>query len=242
MSVMSAFSADLTRPDLPAPRRRRRRWPIVVLIVVVGLAGLAVIGDRIAVAYAEHRIGSEIQKQGFGARPDVTIYGFPFLTQVAGHHFPHAGMSAKNVREGPVTISSIKGDVRDVRVSSGFKSGTIGSVDGTGTISFGNLAKAAGQPDLKLAADGPDKVKAEVDLDDLGVGTATAIAQVTKVGNGIRVHAISVEGFSLDDLADDLDFTVPVKGLPMGLEFKSLSVSSHGVALRIGGSNIKFSG
>jgi hypothetical protein len=239
---MSAFSADLTRPDLPAPRRRRRRWPIVVLIVIVALAGLAVIGDRVAAAYAERRIAAEIQKQGFGARPDVTIYGFPFLTQVADRHFPHAGMTAKNVREGPVTISTIDGDVHDVRVSSGFDSGTIGSVDGTGTISFGNLTKAAGQPDLALTADGPDKVKAEVDLDDLGVGTATAIAQVTKVGNGIRVHAISVEGFSLDDLGDTLDFTVPVNGLPMGLEFKSLSVSSKGVALRIGGKNIKFSG
>ena len=79
-------------------------------------------------------------------------------------------------------------------------------------------------------------------LTALGVIARPAIAQVTKVGNGIRVHAISVEGFSLDDLADDLDFTVPVKGLPMGLEFRSLSVSSKGVALRIGGSNLKFSG
>lgn len=237
---MSAFSSDLTRPDLPAPRQRRRRWPIVVLIVVVVLAGLVVIADRVAASYAEHRIGSEIQKQGFGARPDVTIYGFPFLTQVAGRHFPHAKLTAKNVREGPVTISRIDGDARDVRVNSGYTSVTIGKVDGTGTISFGNLTKAAGQPGLALSADGPDKVKAEVDLADVGVGTATAIAQVTKVGNGIRVHAISVEGFSLDDLSDDLDFTVPVTGLPMGLKFQSLSVSSKGITMRITGANLKF--
>ena len=113
-------------------------------------------------------------------------------------------------------------------------------MDGTGTISFGNLTKAAGQPGLALSADGPDKVKAEVDLADVGVGTATAIAQVTKVGNGIRVHAVSVEGFSLDDLSNDLDFTVPVTGLPMGLKFQSLSVSSKGVTMRITGANLKF--
>src|SRR4051812_36546040 len=101
---MSAFSADLTRPDLPS-RRRRRRWPIVVLVVVLVLAGLAVLGDRIAAAYAERRIASEVQKEGFGARPDVTIYGFPFLTQVAGRHFPHARMTARNLHEGPLTIS-----------------------------------------------------------------------------------------------------------------------------------------
>jgi hypothetical protein len=235
---MSTFSSDLTRPDLPA-RKRRRRWPLVVLIVVLVLAGLAVVGDRVAAAYAENRIASEIQKEGFGARPDITIHGFPFLTQVLDRHFPHAHMTARNVREGPVTISRIDGDVRDVRVDSGFRKGTIGSVDGTGTISFGNLAKAAGQPDLKLTAAGPNTVKAEVDLD---VATAEATAQVTKVGNQIRVHAVSVEGFPLSDLGDDLDFSVPVTGLPMGLTFKSLTVSSKGVALRITGSNLKFSG
>jgi hypothetical protein len=35
---------------------------------------------------------------------------------------------------------------------------------------------------------------------------------------------------------------VPVSGLPMGLTFKSLTVSSKGVALRITGSHLKFSG
>jgi hypothetical protein len=236
---MSAFSADLTRPDLPAGKRRRRRWPWVVLIVIVVLAVLAVIGDRVSAAYAEHRIASEIQKEGFGARPDVSIDGFPFLTQVLNRHFPHAHMTARNVHEGPLTISRIDGTVRDVRVSSGFNAGTIGSVDGTGTVSFGDLAKAAGQPDLELKAAGPDKVTAQVDL---GFTTATATAQVTKVGGQIRVHATSVEGFPLSDLDDDLDFTVPVSGLPMGLEFKSLSVSSKGVSMRITGSHIKFSG
>lgn len=235
---MSAFSADLTRPDLPA-RKRRRRWPLVVLIIVVVLAGLAVVGDRIAASYAENRIASEIQKQGFGARPDVTIHGFPFLTQVLDRHFPHATMTARNVREGPLTISRIDGDVREVRVDSGFRAGTIGSVDGTATVSFGDLTKAAGQPDLALTAAGPNTVKAEVDL---GITTATATAQITKVGNQIRVHAVSVEDVPLSDLGNDLDFTVPVSGLPMGLTFKSLTVSSKGVALRITGSHLKFSG
>src|SRR3569833_498606 len=199
---MSAFSADpdLTRPDLPV-RKRRRRWPLVVLIVVLVLAGLAVVGDRVAAAYAENRIASEIQKEGFGARPDVTIHGFPFLTQVLDRHFPHAHMTARNIREGPVTISRIAGDVRDVRVDSGVRKGTIGSVDGTGPISFGNLAKAAGQPGLKLTAAGPNTVKALVYME---AATAEATAQVTKVGNEIREHAVTVEGYTLKDLGDEL--------------------------------------
>ncbi|GAA4506851.1 DUF2993 domain-containing protein [Actinoallomurus oryzae] len=211
---------------------------MILVIVILVLAGLAVVGDRVAAAYAERRIASEIQKEGFGARPDVTIYGFPFLTQVLHRHFPHGHLTAHHVREGPLTISTIDGDAHDVRVDSGFRSGTIGSVDGTATVSFGDLTKAAGEPDLSLTAAGPDTVKAKVDLE---VATATATAKVTKVGDGIRVHAVSVEGFPLSDLGDDLDFTVPVTGLPMGLSFKSLKVSSKGIALRITGSHLKFS-
>jgi hypothetical protein len=196
---MSTYSEDVTRPDpVPGSRRRRRRWPVVVVIVVVVLLGLAVAGDRFAAAYAENKIASEIQKQGFGAKPDVSIDGFPFLTQVAARHFQHAHMSARNVREGPLTINRIE-----------------------------------------LSAAGPDKVKMAVDLD---IVSGSAIAQVTKVGRDqIRVHVTSVEGFSMSDLgSQDLDFTVPVTDLPLGMRFESVRVTSKGVQLRITGSHIAF--
>lgn len=235
---MSASSTEWTRPDPVPTIRRRRKWPLIVLIVVLALVGLAVIGDRLAAGYAENRIATEIQKEGFSTKPDVTIDGFPFLTQVASRHFGRAHMTARNVKVGPLTINRIQGVVRDVRVDSGFRKGTIASLEGTATIGFDDLAEA-GDSDLKLSAAGPDKVKAEVDL---GIASGEATAQVTKVGNQIRVHTISVEGFPLDDLGDDLDFTVPVSGLPLGIQFRSLTVTSKGIELRVTGSNLAFSG
>ncbi|WP_433175140.1 LmeA family phospholipid-binding protein [Actinoallomurus sp. CA-150999] len=209
-------------------------------MIVLVLLGLLVVSDRFAAAYAESRIAGEVQKQGFGTRPDVTIYGFPFVTQVLDRHFPHAHMTARNVREGPITISRIDGDVRDVRVGSGFRKGTLGRVDGTATIAFGDLAKVSDQPGVKFSADGPDKVKGDVDF---GIASGTVVWQVTKVGrNQIRVHPLSAEGFSLADLDQDLDFTVPVDGLPLGLTFQSLSVTDKGIELRVTGSHIAFSG
>ncbi|GAA4603713.1 DUF2993 domain-containing protein [Actinoallomurus liliacearum] len=238
---MSAYDSDMTRPDgLPAKRRRRRRPWVVVLVVLLVLLGLLVALDRIAAAYAESRISSEIQKQGFGARPDVTISGFPFVTQVLNRHFPHAHLTARNVREGPITISRIDGDVRDVRVDSGFRKGSLSRVDGTATIGFGELAKTSDEPGVRFTAAGPDKVKGDVDF---GIGSGTVVWQVTKVGRDqIRVHPLSAEGFSLSDLDEDLDFTVPVGGLPLGLTFDSLSVTAKGVELHVSGAHITFSG
>ncbi|MFL6054058.1 MAG: DUF2993 domain-containing protein [Actinoallomurus sp.] len=235
---MTAHESDWTRPDGLPPRRRRRRPLMVILVVVLVLLGLLVVVDRFAAAYAENRIAGEIQKQGFGARPNVTIDGFPFLTQVLDRHFPHAHMTAHDVREGPVTISRIDGDVRDVRVDSSFRKGTLGRVAGTATIGFGELAKVSGQSGVRFSAAGPDKVKGDVDL---GIASGTVTWQVTRVGRDqIRVHPLSAEGFSLADLGQDLDFTVPVGGLPLGLTFQSLSVTAKGVELRVTGSHLAF--
>ncbi|GAA4638582.1 DUF2993 domain-containing protein [Actinoallomurus vinaceus] len=203
------------------------------------LLGLLVVLDRFAAAYAESRIADEIQKEGFGTRPDVTIHGFPFVTQVLDRHFPHAHMTARDVREGPISISRIDGDVRDVRIDSGFRKGTLGRVDGTATIAFGELAKVSDEPGVTFSAAGPDRVKGDVDF---GIASGTVVWQVTKVGNQIRVHPLSAEGFSLADLDQDLDFTVPVDGLPLGLTFQNLSVTAKGVELHVTGSHIAFSG
>lgn len=238
---MSGHEIEWTRPDgLPVRRRRRRRPLVIVLLVLLVLAGLFVAADRLAAAYAEDRIATQLQKQGFATKPDVTIDGFPFLTQVADRRFAHAHLTARDLTEGPLTIDRIVADVRDVRTSADFRSGTIGAADGTATIAFGDLAKAGGQPGLALRADGPDKVRADVDF---GIGSGTMVWQVAKVGRDkIRVHPLSAEGFSLADLGQDLDFTVPVSGLPMGLAFQSLTVGADGVHLHVTGAHIPFHG
>jgi hypothetical protein len=141
------------------------------------------------------------------------------------------------IQEGPLRISRLDAAARGVRLDSGYRKGTIGSVDGTGVITFADLAGAAGQPDLTLSAAGPNQVQAKIDL---GIVEGMATAQVTKVGNQIRVHGISVEGFPLSDLGQKLDFSVPVPALPMGLTFQSIGVSSQGVLIHVTGAHITF--
>src|ERR1700745_2773183 len=106
-------------PGAPAPPRRpARKGPWVVLGIVLVLAVLFVVLDRVAVAYAENQAAKQMQSQGFPAKPDVTIKGFPFLTQVAARRLNDVHITAGNVPAGPVKFS-FAADATDVLLNPG---------------------------------------------------------------------------------------------------------------------------
>jgi hypothetical protein len=208
-----------------------------VLVLLV----LLVVLDRVAVAYADNQAAQQMKSQGFPTKPDVDIQGFPFLTQVASKHLNHIHITASHVKEGPVTLSLVA-DATDVLLNSGFQSGTITHVTGTGLIGFSSLASAAGvsgAPDLKISAAGPDEVKLEVNLQ---IVDASATAKIEKTGpNTFKVHIVSTNGIPASLLGSLQNFTIHIPDLPMNLTIQSVKVTSQGVLIHVTGSNIKFS-
>ena len=108
----------------PVRTRRRHPWRTVIIVLVV-LLGLLVAADFGARAYAENKMASEIQQQGFPKKPDVSINGFPFLTQVASRDFKNIQVSSSNIKENVLLIQSIHATMTGVHVNSSFQSGTI---------------------------------------------------------------------------------------------------------------------
>jgi hypothetical protein len=235
--MSSGATVQLPIPERP---RHRRRWPWIVLASVLVLLVLFVVLDRVAVAYAENQAAQQMQSQGFPAKPNVTIKGFPFLTQVASRRLNDVHITADNVKEGPVTLS-IVADATDILLDPGFQSGTISHVTGTGLIGFSDLASAAGvsgAPGLKISAAGPDEVK--VDLNVLGID-ASATATIQQTGpRTFKVHIDSAGGLPASLLGSLQDFTIHLPNLPMNLTIRSVQVTSQGVLIHIAGSNIKF--
>jgi len=235
--MSSGATVQLPIPERP---RHRRRWPWIVLASVLVLLVLFVVLDRVAVAYAENQAAQQMQSQGFPAKPNVTIKGFPFLTQVASRHLKDIHITADKVKEGPVTLS-IVADATDVLLDPGFQSGTISHVTGTGLIGFSDLASAAGvsgAPGIKISAAGPDKVKLNVNV--LGLDT-TATASIEQTGpDTIKVHIDSAGGLPASLLGSLQDFTIRIPSLPMNLKIRSVQVTSQGVLIHATGSNIKF--
>jgi LmeA-like phospholipid-binding len=222
-----------------APRRSPRRWWLAITIIVLVVLGLLVIGDRVAKAYAENRIAQQIEDQGFKGKPDVSIAGFPFLTQVARRDLRSVNISASTVNEGLVEIHDLNADLSNVHINNSFTGGTVEHLTGTALITFGNLLSSAGGPSVTVTAIKGDEVKFKVDL---GFVSGTATARVTQQGrNKIHVHVVSADGLPLDVLGPLADFTITVPPMPLGMSVQSISVSGQGVIIHVIGHNVAFS-
>lgn len=225
-------------PESPSPQRprRRRRGLWITLGSLITLLVVLVVLDRVALAYANNQAAQQIQSQGFPVKPDVSIQGFPFLTQVLARNLKDVHITADNVKEGPVTLSLVV-DATDVRLDSGFQSGTISHITGTGLIGFSSLASAAGVSGgggLSFQAAGGDQV--QISLNGLQVATAT----IQRTGPHTFRVQISGGGGLLGSVLPATSFTVQVPSLPYGISIQSVRVTSQGVLIHVTGSDVKF--
>ena len=193
--------------------------------------------DRVGVVIAENKMASQIQQQGFPTKPDVTIQGFPFLTQLAAKDFKTVVISASNVTEGPLEIASLHATIHGMHINSSFSGATLDSINGSALIKFAALANAGGLPQgITLTADGPDQVRATLNVPI--IGTVSVVAQVTKTGPStfnVKVTQFGDVPPSLLGNLANFNINVPKSALPAGLTIQSVSVTQQGVLITIVG-------
>jgi LmeA-like phospholipid-binding len=232
------------------PARRPRRRGRTILIILIILIALLVALDFGARAFAESKVASEIQTQGFPNKPDVSIQGYPFLTQVASRDMKRIEISSTDVPVGPVTIHSIDAVLNGVHINSSFNGGTVDTLTGTAQITFGELANSLasqvgplgslGGPGLTLKAAGPDEVKASLDL---LITSGSATWKVTRLsGDKLGVQLVSSNGLPSELLNSIRNITVPLSGLPLHLQIDSVSVNDSGIIGTLSGKNVTFGG
>ena len=256
------MSTDPTRPlpewwqtqGTPEPptfvvKRRRRKGPLIALITVIALLVLLVVSDRVANAYAENQMASQVQSSlGLSGKPHVTIHGFPFWTQLIAHDFKTVTVTASNetinsasAGGGALEIASLNATLHGLHFQ-GFNSNsaTVDQFSATALINFTVVGNIGGVPQgVTLTQDGPNQVKATVSL---GPISASADAQVTQSGpNKIHVHVTDFNGIPADQLGNFGDFTITIPKLPAGVTIQSVSVTQQGVMVTIAGMNTTLS-
>ena len=222
------------------PRRPRRRWgrrlliTLIVLLIIVGV--ILVVADRVGVSYAERLISDKVAEQvasqkATSDQPEVTIVGFPFLTQVAAGNYHEVKIELANF-SAPANGRTLKLPLLDVRGQdvraplSAIRSGgsiVATTVTGTGTIDYTQLATLIGQPQLKLTEkDG--KLTGSLPVQLLGQTfpvTGTATLTVKSGTLQIRVSDISTGDTPDAALARTL-LNMYVRSLEVGIKLPTL--------------------
>jgi len=194
----------------------------ILLIVTVVLGGLFVIADRIAVGFAEDEAAVRLKtNEGLASTPDVSIKGFPFLTQVAGGKLDEVEVGIKDYEAdtsgatsgsgagnapSKIRIDDLTAQMRGVAFSGNYSSAKASSATGTATISYAELLKAAkGEPVdvatgvtaevVGLSDGGNGKIKVEVEATVLGTKLPRPVSVLSSVsvkGDTVEVHADSL--------------------------------------------------
>jgi hypothetical protein len=198
----------------PTSRRRRRRWPWVVGIILVVLFGLLVVADRITVSVADSAVAKRIADQspfaGTDVKPHVSIKGFPFLTQALAGKYDDIEVTGD-----ALTIEQVHGIHLDAHmhgvhvplsnaIDRNVKSLPIDHLDAAAVIPYTEVARRTGIQGLQLSDNhGALHVELAVSMAPVGNVTASADADLHVSGNHVSytVRQIVVNGQPVPDSA-----------------------------------------
>jgi len=217
-----------------------------LLVVVLLLAGLTVLADRVAVGIAEDRVADQLAgKGGLVGTPDVDIAGFPFLTQAVRGRYDDVRIALDAAELGQPAGTRADVSLRGVHVP--LKAALAGSVtevpvdrvDGTATLSYDLLAaELAGDATLEREGDG---LRVSRTVEVLGTSLpVTAAGTVALDGNQLVIDVeraagagVELPGFLVDRVSDLLDLRYTVPELPFGLQLTGVAPGPRGVEVRV---------
>ncbi|MGW1889831.1 LmeA family phospholipid-binding protein [Streptomyces sp. NPDC002004] len=201
----------------------------ILLIITVVLMGLFVAADRLAVGFAEDQAADKLRSsEGLTSTPDVTINGFPFLTQVANGQLDDVEIGIKDYEASTggangtggnaggserIRIDRLHARMRGVTFSGDYSSATASEASGTAAVSYPELLKAAHVEPVRLTAGVTAQV---VGLSDGGNGKIKVAVEATVLGRKLPrpltvLSSARVDGDVVKVHADAL----PALGVPL---------------------------
>jgi hypothetical protein len=238
----------------------------ILLIVVVILGGLFVIADRVAVHLAEGEVADKLRTtENLAATPDVSIKGFPFLTQVVAGELDDTEVGIKDYEAatgttgGNIRIATIEASFKGVAFSGDYNSATAATASGTATVAYDELLKAAkSQPTeifpgvtaqvVGLADGGNGKIKVNIQVTALGRSTTYPVLSTVTVvdGDTVKVHADNLPNLVVEvaegQVRSITDFEQKIDDLPGGIKLDKVQAAQDGVEITVKGSNVELAG
>ncbi|MEV1285875.1 DUF2993 domain-containing protein [Micromonospora sp. NPDC049679] len=238
------------------PRRRwGRRLLVTAIVLLVVLGGLLVVADRVAANFAERKVADQVRQevakqQLQSSPPQVTVGGFPFLTQVVDGRYESIGIVLRDLH-GEVSGNSVRlprldVDARDVTASldtlrSGQGDVTARNVDGKATISYDSVAELIEQPGVKLGEKN-GKLTVTAPLQILGQQfTVNGTADLTVKDGRVQVRFSDLAADGLPQVpaaqalvsayAQQISIAVPLPKLPFRLDLREVRATPDGLSV-----------
>jgi hypothetical protein len=221
-----------------------------LLIIFAVVIAILVVLDRVAVVVADGQIADRAQtSQGLSKKPNVSIKGFPFLTQVVRGHYGQVDVTVHDFTQKGLTVDKLVVHAHGVSVPlSKVLSGSVTEVpvdraDAQVTLSFANLnaylkSTLAGQTLTVSGQDGRVTLTGTLPFPPRLSLSAAAAVHVS--GSAITFRPASVDaivaripgGQGLRGLVENF-FTVrlPVTQLPFGIQLRKATVTRDAVVI-----------
>lgn len=232
------------------PARRRRRWPIVLLVVIVLLVILAVVADRVALSLAEDKAASALQSsQGLSHKPDVSVDGFPFLTQLAAGEFDEVDVTADDIAVGSahdVHIKRVVVRLHQVRVSDSYSTFHVNTATADGSMSYPELSRLLHTP---VHAGSADRLVARPSVHLLGrtfTGTVSAVVHASSTGGitftdpKVTVAGVTLPAVVSHALAAVFTRSISLAGLPFHVRVTGAQVTPSALVLKLAGHDLVY--
>ena len=222
----------------------RRRWLVVIGIVVLVVAAGAVVANYALRSAAEARIAGPL-RSALGADPStqVTIsQDRPFLLQLASGHLDHVTATADHVTLDGTEVSNVHADATDVSITHPY---TAQHVTVTGTVPTSAIQERVASKGLNvdIAVSGSNlrasgtvlRLPWGVTMTPVAGGDRLTVNPVSADVAGIQVNASALPQPIKDVLAG---IEVPATGLPEGMSLTGAQVVPGGVEVTLTGEDV----
>lgn len=215
------------------------------------LIGLFVAADRIALHIAENKAADTLQSsQHLNTKPDVSVAGFPFLTQLIAGEFDEVTISAHDLQVGndALTVAAVVVHLHHVTVPHDYSSVRARTADATGTITYAQLSQALHVP-VHDAGNGRLVAHPTVQVNGRSfTGTVSAIPQasarraITFRDPRLQVGATQLPRAAARAVVNVFSRQVSLAGLPFAIRVTGATVAPDGLTISLAGRNLVYTG
>jgi hypothetical protein len=214
----------------------------LLFLLVLFLVVVLVVLDRVGAVVASQVLASKIKTdEHLAQRPDVSIGGFPFLTQAIEGKYSDVKVTVHDLSLNRLDVSTFKVQLHGAHIKLGAAlHGNVHRVpvdraDGQATITYAAMDAYLKPKHLRVSpgANGQLKVTGSVtiaghELTASGTGTATLAhnvidVHVHQVSAGVGTHVGHLS------LAQRINFSLPLTGLPFQISLGSVKATSDGI-------------